>query len=129
LTENFGRDWEGETRHEDMLDNQYDDRVSKPRLTMGAALISINSFEDKYFVRILVWKPVPLLVFVEMYHSILGEVVGVNNISVYQISLVNTCGITKSKRPVSDRNSKRFPDTAKMFYKFYVTVMNDCVLT
>jgi len=78
---------------------------------MGGALISIDSFEDKYFVHSLVWKPVPLLVFVEMYHSVLGEVVGVNDISVYQISLVNTCGITKSKRPVSDRNSKGFPDS------------------
>lgn len=81
-------------------------------ITIGV-FVGTNGFEYKYFVHSLIRKPLPLLVFVKMYHSVLGEVIGINNISVYQICLVNACNVTKSKRPISDWHSEGFPNAAR----------------
>lgn len=81
------------------------------RARRGEALVGINSLEDKDFVRCLIREPVPHLVRVEMQHTILGDIIGVNNIRVHEVGPVNTAGITYSKRPVSDRYSEGLPDS------------------
>ena len=101
------------------MHSQYLDQIFRMlNLTGGIRHVSVNRFEDKYFICGLIRKPVPLLFFVELYHAVLSDIIWIDDIRRDQVRVINTDGITYSKRPVCDGGSKRSPDTATGFSAF-----------